>query len=363
MNVFVKSIEIVNASSSTMSILSGKTLTTEEITGVGNILNNGTMVKTGDGTATIPFDNASKGVVVVSSGTLKVGSVRMVNENPYEFIAEDRLNQLVDVQEGAVFDLNGIDGLTASVRLAEGAKFINFRNDISDYKIQTVQIILSGNATATAIKNFSLRAPSHKKTRLDLGSHTLTLDGSSVFWLDNTTITGDGMIAVNAGTLSVTQRDSVGEDCTLIIGAGGNLALADDMTLTIKNFTNNGNAYGGGTGWLTVTGTLATGNILKRVALNDGATVKASATAPQMVKFAFSAVGTVTIDASEITREQLKGSESGIAVLVVPTEYKSGTWRVSNSPVADVYTKWKDNEDNTSTLYLCRPSGTMIIVR
>ena len=364
-NVSVKSIEIVNASSSTMSILSGKTLTTEEITGVGNILNNGTMVKTGDGTATIPFDNASKGVVVVSSGTLKVASVRTVTGSPYGFIAEDSqgANQLVDVQEGAVFDLNGINDLTTSVRLADGAYIVNSGSDISDEKMQTVQIILSGDATARAIKKFGLLAPGHKETRLDLGPHTLTLDGSSVFWLDNTTITGDGTIAVNAGTLSVTQQDSVGEDCTLIIGAGGNLALADGKTLTIKNFTNNGNAYGGGTGWLTVTGTLATGNILKRVALKDGATVKASATAPQMVKFAFSAFDTVTIDASEITREQLKGSESGIAVLVVPTEYKSGTWRVSNSPVADVYTKWKDNEDNTSTLYLCRPSGTMIIVR
>ncbi len=361
-----KSIEFINASGSTLSVASGKTLMVEDVAGIGNILNNGTIVKMGDGTATWPFDNGSTGVTIISNGTLKVAGVKTVAGSPYAFVSDENphANQLIDVVEGATFDLNGINDLTASVRLADGAYFVNSRADIPDNQMQTVQIILTGNATVTATKQFGLLAPAHRATRLDLGSYTLTLNGSSNFWLDNTTIYGDGTIAVNSGTLSVTQQDSAGEDCTLIIGASGKLTLANDKTLTVKNFTNRGNATGGGTGWLTVTGTLTPGNEIKRVTLADGSTVNASATTTQRISYGFSVPGTVTIDASEITKEQLSAAvEQRIPVLTVPTANRGGDWIVANPPVTCVRAKWVDNGDDTSTLYLCRSHGTIFIIK
>ena len=99
------------------------------------------------------------------------------------------------------------------------------------------------------------------------------------------------------------------------------------------------------------------------MALSDGATVKASVTAPQKILFAFAASGTITIDASAITAQQLKESENGIPVLTVPTANKGGTWTVSGAQIDGCRAKWVDNGDNTSTLYLRRSHGTRIIIR
>jgi hypothetical protein len=73
--------------------------------------------------------------------------------------------------------------------------------------------------------------------------------------------------------------------------------------------------------------------------------------------------GTITIDASAITAQQLKESENGIPVLIVPTMNKGGTWAVSHPRISGCRAKWVDNGDNTSTLYLCRSHGTRIIIR
>ena len=179
-----------------------------------------------------------------------------------------------------------------------------------------------------------------------------------------TTINGTGTISVNSGTLAVALENSSGEDCTLVIGASGKLTLADGKTLTVKNFTNRGNATGGGTGWLTVTGTLTPGNEIKRVTLANGSTVKASATTTQRISWGFSATGTVTIDASEITKAQLEAAEDErIPVLTVPTTDAGGSWAVANPPAASIRAKWVDNGDDTSTLYLAKSTGLMVIIR
>ena len=101
---------------------------------------------------------------------------------------------------------------------------------------------------------------------------------------------------------------------------------------------------------------------IRKVA-RPSATVKATGTA-QVVSSTFSASGIVYIDASAITKEQLKeAADERIPILTVPTANKGGTWHVVNSPVAGVREKWIDNENDTSTLCLCRSSGMMIIVR
>ena len=182
-DVSVGKIEFMDASGSTMNVSAGQTVTAAGISGIGHISNSGTIVKTGEGTAYLPFDNASTGVTIVSNGTLKVASVTTKAGNAYAFIP-DGVNQEVRVATGATFDLVGQIDLTVSVRLAEGANFENSGKAIGEGKMQTVQLILDGDATATFNAHFGILAPNFNATRLELGDNPLTLDGAKKqFWL------------------------------------------------------------------------------------------------------------------------------------------------------------------------------------
>ena len=144
------------------------------------------------------------------------------------------------------------------------------------------------------------------------------------------------------------------------MGSGTTLTLGDH--LSVSNFTNGGAILNNGT--LTVTGTLTPGNEIPRLTLADGSMVKASASQAQTVSTIFTAIGSYTIDASEITREQLiAAEEQRIPVLTVPTSQKGGSCNVDKSSLGDVRTKWVDNGDDTSTLYLCKSQGTVFIIR
>ena len=347
-----------------VEVASGATLFIENGTDISGILNNGTVVKTGEGTATLPFDNASTGVTIVRNGRLKVASVKTVSNNPYSLIP-DGVNQEVRVATGATFDLDGIEDLTVSVRLAESATFANYGAAIKNTKMQTVQIILDGNATAEFSDDFGLLAPGYKETRLDLGSNTLTLDGSGEkFWLCNTTIKGTGTIEVSHGYLNLTKASSTGENCTLKVLNGGALVL--DADLTVKNFVNGTVHDITGTATLTVKGTLTPGTeAIPKLTLADGATIKATGTA-QVVSKEFSASGTITVDDSAVTKEQFKDAgKEGISVLTVPADYTytGVNWNVDGARVDRVRAKWRVNEDGTKTLYIAMSEGFKVIVR
>ena len=330
------------------------------------VLNNGQIDLNGSGETSLKFHNDSRGTYKVNNGTLKVSGVTTGGDTPG--LVPEGTNQFVCVASGATYDLNGVADNTASVRLAAGATVANSGATIAPGKKQIPQLILDGDATANISSSFGLIATGHTETRLDLGEHTLTITGGVStynFYLDNTTITGTGTILVKGGRLFTTMANSTGADCTLIIGENGTMDLGQGLTVT--NFTNGGTATGNnsqGQSWLTVTGTLTPGNPLKRLTLADGATVKASATASQTVNNGFSAPGKVTIDASDITKVQLNAAAGQrIAVLTVPTADKSGDWTVANSRVVGCRYKWVDNGNNTSTLYIVKPTGFIIIIR
>ena len=349
-DVDVKELVFNDGASATLTVDEGKTLTTENINGIGKIINNGTIVKTGTGTVDWPFDNASTGLYVISAGR--------INVSKHTGTSYAGSSQVIRVQNGATFDFHasGGKGLNFSVVLEDGARFANSVTDVHSVS-QATGLTLKGNATVVPYRNFGLFAPEYGETTLDLGTYTLTVDSIGSFVLANTTISGTGTILVKKGTLYATQRDSVGLDCTVSIGSEGVLNLGKN--LTVKDFVNNGTISGSAT--LTVRGELTLGNVVANLTLASGATVKATGTA-QVVSTTFAASGTIIIDASEITKAQLDAGD--VPVLTVPAAFNpSGiTWNVSGAPVADARTKWRTDEGgSTKTLYVGRPTGLTVV--
>ena len=357
-------IAYTSENSQQLVINQGKTLTIKELSGNINILNNGTLVKTGDGTVTLQLNNASEGVTTVRSGTLKMSSK---NGSGSE--------HTILVKSGATLDLNGNSDNNVRVILEDGANLVNKRSHIGNDKAQTIKITLEGDATVTAGYNFGLVAPGYGSTSIELGSNTLTLDGTASFWIVNTTITGEGTIVVEKGMLQVPKGASSSETCTLNIGANGMLRIDNGLSLAVKNFHNGGavwydSQYANlGKGKLVVTGTLSAGNRIRNLELASGATVKAMGTA-QVVSETFAVSGTgdknITIDASAITAAALrKVGETGVAVLTVPADYTytGVNWNVDGARVDRVRAKWRVNEDGTKTLYIARSEGFKVIVR
>ena len=343
----------LHAYTDTIVVQAGETLFVEGNIYAPDILNYGTIVKTGDGTASIPFNNASTGVTIVSNGTLKVASKSGTGSS-----------HTIRVTSGATFDVNGVIDSNVKVILEDGAIFANTGGDIGDSTSQTVRITLEGDATAKFSDNFGLLGPGYNATRLELGSNTFTINGPrKSFWLSNATITGDGTIDVDHGWLTCvggkSGRDSTGTDCTLNIGTGGGLRIYGKCVLSVKNFVNGGTMYND-TGTLQVTGTLTPGNDVRKLTLANGATIKASATTAQTVTATFNASGTVTIDASEIPAATLRAGNVPVLTVPVGANTSSATWTVSGAQIAGTSTKWVTGE-TTKTLYLARPTGLVIV--
>ena len=354
-DVAVKELVFNDGASATLTVAEGMTLTTENINGIGKIINNGTIVKTGTETVKWPFDNASTGLYVISAGRINV-SIRTGT-------AYAGSSQVIRVKNGATFDFHAIGGkgLNFTVVLEDGARFANSKDDLHTAS-QATGLTLEGNATVVPFYNFGLIARGYGVTTLNLGTYTLTVDSARSFILDNTTISGTGTILVKKGTLWATQKDSGGLDCTVSIASEGKLNLGKN--LTVKNFVNNGTISGSAT--LTVLGELAPGKSVPKLTLADGAKIKATGIA-QVVSTAFSASGTVTIDASAITAVALReAGETGVAVLTVPAAFNplNAKWDVSGALVTGTRAKWRtDAGGTTKTLYVAKPSGLMVIIR
>ena len=367
---------VFTGSNPNVVVNSGCTVTADSISfsgsGTSYLKNDGVIVLNGSGETTLPFHNDSRGVYYVNNaGKLKVSSVTQGSTTPG--LLPEGTNQFVCVASGATYNMNGIADNTVSVRLAAGATVANdSETSVISSNKQIPQLILDGDATAKVHHSFGLIGTGHSATRLDLGEHTLTITGGGntySFFLDNTTVSGNGKILVTQGKLSAVNNSQV-VGGTVEIGPSGYLVITKvttDTPFTVHDFVNNGTDSSDSTaGALIVTGTLTPGNDIKKLTLAGGSSIKASTTAAQTVTTAFSASGTVTIDASDVTAQQLKDATDGrIAVLTAPGDAATlnalATWRVLSEPISGSRAKWISNGDSTSTLYLSRPTGLMII--
>ena len=349
-----------------IEVASGAKLIVNKDVNVAYILNHGIVEKRGTGAVLVPFHNASKGVTIISEGTLKVSGATQVAGNPYEYYTEENpnANQFIDVKSGATYDVNGFGNVTAVVRLEEGARIINSNADVSYNQTQTFQLILNGDATASATGNFGILAPNFNESRLQLGNYKLTVQGSKALYLCNTTISGTGTIVVET-ELWLHKTDSKGLECTVDVKSNGKVNFG--ASLLVKNFVNGGTIIGNGI--LVVYGELTAGSAaIPKLKLRDGATLKASANTAQTVSSSFIAEGAVAIDASQITREQFKEDEDGrIPVLTIPAASYNDTfkaWQISGEGSSVLRLRWDADEGGaTRTLYLSRSGGTRIVVR
>ena len=117
---------------------------------------------------------------------------------------------------------------------------------------------------------------------------------------------------------------------------------------------------------LNVKGMLTPGTAIRYLTLADNATVKASATAAQVVNTSFAASGKIDIDASDITSQQLAAATDGIPVLTVPFAYdpSGATWKVVGASATNARYRWvADAGDTTKTLRLFKPTGLIMIFR
>ena len=127
----------------------------------------------------------------------------------------------------------------------------------------------------------------------------------------------------------------------------------------VKDFVNEGEMSGNGI--LTVTGTLTAGNAIPKLTLADGATVKMAGTnAVQSVTTSFSASGTITVDATAITKEDGQAN-ADIPVLSAPSFPAGVTWELHDPYVGNRRLVLK-TEGGTSTLLLHRTGGLIIAI-
>ena len=340
------------------------------------VLNNGVVVLNGTGVTTLNFHNDSRGVYYVNAGRLQVSGVTDGTTTPG--LLPKGANQFVNVASGAMYDVHGIANNTASVRLASGATVANGGDDSVTTKYKQIpQLILDGDATACIYRSFGLVGSgdfTEHITSLNLGAHTLTINGGNnkySFFLSGTSVIGNGKVVVENGCLAV-YGNTHGEAWELEIGEEGKLVIGDlpaNNSLTVGKFINNGTDESRdeeGTGALVVMEMLTPGNVIKRLTLADGATVKATGI-PQVVSKTFSASGTIYADASKLDKAQLdEAADERIPVLTVPATFshKGVTCQVVGSDIPGLRTRWETNEGGaTKTLYVCRSSGTRIIVR
>ncbi|MBP5510687.1 MAG: hypothetical protein J6Z49_07205 [Kiritimatiellae bacterium] len=245
---------------------------------------------------------------------------------------------------------------------------------------------------------------------LELGGHTLTKAGEGTLWMwsNGLNVTGNGTLSVSEGVVDIRKGAyngaastvAVGADGTLRIGAAlnaasivndgrievttywtgdrktttisgaysgtGTLAVLSDGILTLNNnlsvydFVNNGGIAG--TGTLTVGGTLTPGNAIPNLTLAEGSTVKLTGVnSAQAVTGAFATTGTVNVDGSAISDEELKaaGMVPVLSAPSLPADIKQRFSAVgANNRKFRVIT-----EDGVSTVYMDKKMGFTIFVK
>ena len=225
------------------------------------------LTKSGNGTLVLNGVNTYTGSTVISAGTVKAGTANA-------FGATTALT----VQSGATLDLNGQSLNNLSFSITAGGSGVGGIGAITNAVFQNSSfsnLVLTADTTVSASAQFTVRVNDPAAPPiLDMGGHTLTKLGSSIFSLisaANNSITNPGNIVVSAGTLQcgfgfpgnglapgqTNYTITVNNGATLDFYKNSapnvtyNIALLNGATMSWSGTTNTGNLAGN----LTLNGT------------------------------------------------------------------------------------------------------------
>lgn len=336
----------------------------------------------GKGT-TVTMKNSNStylGEAVVKSGTMKFG-----NRSSFGFGGQTNSDRSkttagtakLRVKGGATLDatIGSLQNWTGwpctSTVLEEGASLVSSstHNDVDAVALAT-PLKLEGDATLSNTgKRFQFGTRSYASNSygfLDIGEHTLTLEGSATTYFNTCATRGDGIIDVTAGTLCLRGGGGVN-----INGArphttltNGLVKIRSDVKLQvskgdqntaakIKNLQLDGTGTVDASQSLTVTGFLTGGGSINRVTLASGATFKPDGT--NFFTITDTLTGTLKLDADDA----IAGATGEIPLVRIPAA-KAESLAIEDIP-SRWHVKWTDDGDYKACS-LGRV-GFMIIIR
>ena len=247
------------------------------------------------------------GEAVVVSGTVKFGDSTSFGVNGR--------SAFIRVKGGATLDENGkTDGGESEknkVILEAGAVFTS-KPGFSDYKLPPVTTLkLEGDAFVNASNGVVAisRHYNNGYTYINLGEHTLTKVGSSVFYISACDIEGTGLLDVQEGTLMATHaywNNAPGKcpNATIRVGKGATFRLANynksQVLFSVKNLILDGSLTrdSGYNHMLTVTGSITGKGTAQMLTMGGGAVFKPDGDDYLTISEALN--GTMTIDTGDL---------------------------------------------------------------
>ncbi|MDO4954149.1 MAG: autotransporter-associated beta strand repeat-containing protein [Akkermansia sp.] len=215
----------------------------QNITLANAISGNGSLVKLGAGTLTLTAVNTFTGDLLISEGTVKVG-----NGNKYQALGAYNASRLIEVAAGGTLDVNGNEGGGSNgkgdgytVTLNGGTLTNTGTAKGSGSRQYVTHLKLSDDSNVVAAQNFGIIGSGYAATSMDMGGHTLTIDGPNTFYVVNATITGGGAIDVHSGTLSFNvagYNNNLGTFASNFVLSGGTLTGGNDLSLANDIYIN-----------------------------------------------------------------------------------------------------------------------------
>ncbi len=202
------------------------TASSQTVTVSGLVSGSGSLTVDGTGTALLSGNNTGfTGDVIVKGGTVKVGN--------NSALGASGASHRIEVAANGTLDVNGSQGTNTEYTIVmNGGTLTNTGGDMGANLRQVANhLVLEADSKVKAQKNFGLIAQGHNATSIEMGGHTLTIDGPSTFYVINATITGGGAIDVHSGTLNFNGAGSGrGTFASNFVLSGGTLS-GNDLTL------------------------------------------------------------------------------------------------------------------------------------
>lgn len=207
------------------------TLTATESLTIGTNANNASLSGTGD----LVIDATGKVVTIQGNngsytGNISVngGTVKLVGNNSALGASNAGTARTITIGKGGVVDINGTYDVCYAYTL-NGGSLLNNGTSIPDNKRQTMGLTLLADSYIGGSGNFDILNSNVTATTVSLGDHTLTKQGTNRVRFYNTAVTGDGYLAVEAGTVEFASGGTFAANFRL---AGGTPASGQTAAVT-----------------------------------------------------------------------------------------------------------------------------------